>query len=135
MTPEQVADLHFGGVADRFHRREAARSRCTCHRARDPEGGSVDLYNECRLLAVVLKGSQIAFDFSTGTGGSVQVLFREIRGLRVEQPRDWAPGESDQIEHLLIRREGPWPRVVFNAGGLKYEFDAAELLLVRGQTG
>jgi hypothetical protein len=76
------------------------------------EGGSVDLYNECRLLAVVLKGSQLAFDFSTGTGGSVQVLFREVRRLRVEQPPDWAPGESDQIEHLLIRREGPWPRVV-----------------------
>jgi hypothetical protein len=96
-----------------------------------PEGGSVDLYNECRLLAVMLKGSQLAFDFSTRTGGSVQVLFREIRGLRVEQPPDWHPGDSAQIEHLLIRREGAWPRVVFNAGGFTYEFDASELVLMR----
>jgi hypothetical protein len=28
------------------------------------EGGAVDLYNECRLVAVMLKGSQLAFDFT-----------------------------------------------------------------------
>jgi hypothetical protein len=98
------------------------------------EGGAVDLYNECRLVAVVLKGSQLAFDFLTLTGSGVQVLFREVRNLRIEQPPDWAPGESDQIEHLMIRREGPWPRVEFKAGGLSYECDAAELVLVKGQT-
>ena len=98
------------------------------------EGGVVDLYNECRLVAVVIKGSQLGFDFLTSTGSSVRVLFRDVSRLRVEQPPDWAPGESDQIEHLLIRREGPWPRVNFKAGGLSYEFDAAELVLVTPAT-
>ena len=94
------------------------------------EGGVVDLYNDCRLVAAVLKGSQLGFDFLTAAGSSVQVLFRGVRGLRVEQPPDWAEGESDQIEHLLIRREGPWPRMEFKAGGFIYEFDAAELIFV-----
>ena len=90
----------------------------------------IDLYNECRLVAAVIKGSQLGFDFVTSAGSSVRVLFRGVSGLHVEQPPDWAAGESDQIEHLLIRREGAWPRVNFKAGGLSYEFDAAELVLV-----
>jgi hypothetical protein len=98
------------------------------------EGGVVDLYNECRLVAVVLNGSRLGFDFLTRTGSSVGVLFRGIRGLRIEQPPDWAPGEAEQIEHLLIRREGPWPGVEFKAGGLSYELDATELVLVTAQT-
>lgn len=98
------------------------------------EGGVVDLYNECRLISVVFKGSQLCFDFLTRTSSSVRVLFRGVRGLRVEQPSDWAEGEADQIEHLLIRGEGPWPRVDFKAGGLSYEFDAAELALVTAPT-
>lgn len=46
------------------------------------------------------------------------------------QPHDWAEGEAEQIEHLLIRRSGPWPGVVFKAGGLEYEFDCVELRLI-----
>ena len=93
-------------------------------------GGVIDLYNECRLVAVVIKGAQLGFDFLTSTDSSVRVLFRDVTSLRVEQPSAWDPREANQIEHLLIRREGPWPRVNFKAGGLSYEFDAAELVLV-----
>jgi hypothetical protein len=95
-----------------------------------PEGARFDLYNECSLIAVVFEKSQLAFDFLTLSGQRVRVLFREVRSLRVEQPRDWVSDEWDQIEHLLIRRQGPWPQVLFKAGGLSYEFDAAELALV-----
>lgn len=96
-----------------------------------PGGSSVDLYNECSLMTVVLEKSQLAFEFSTLSGRRVRLLFCEVRGLGVEQPRDWVSDEWDQIEHLLIRREGPWPQVEFKAGGLSYEFDAAELVLVQ----
>lgn len=93
------------------------------------DGEIVDLYNESTLRSVVLDERGLAFKFTTGKSGDVVVRFSAIRNLRVEQPSDWAPEESEQIEHLLIRDEGPWPRVAFKAGGLDYEFDCAALSL------
>lgn len=95
-----------------------------------PDGRIVDLYNECSLRAVVFDRMGLAFEFAEFTGSTIRLLFSEVRGLRVEQPEDWMPQEADQIDHLLIRREGPFPQVVFKAGGLVYEFDADELSLV-----
>jgi len=39
--------------------------------------------------------------------------------------------EASQIDHLLIRSEGAWPRFEFKAGGLRYEFDASVVILAR----
>jgi hypothetical protein len=102
----------------------------------EPHSGRfVDLYNDCDLRAVVFISDRLAFEFLPNKSRlaeesrSIVVLFRGIQNLRVEQPHDWAPEESSQIDHLLIRRPGPWPRVVFKAGGLEFEFDCAEMLL------
>ena len=105
-------------------------------------GEVVDLYNEHRLRATILDADGLAFEFVslefvldkarwlvTDRSRLIVVRFRAVRNLRVEQPSDWAPEESKQIEYLLIRRIGPWPRVVFKAGGLDYEFDCAEIFL------
>lgn len=93
------------------------------------DGQVVDLYNENSLRAVVLDERGLTFEFVSDQSRRVDVRFSAIRNLRVEQPPDWAPEESAQIEHLLIRKAGPWPRVVFKAGGLDYEFDCCELCL------
>ena len=96
-------------------------------------GQILDLYNEHSLRAVVLDERGLTFEFVSGQSRRVDLRFSAIRNLRVEQPADWAPEEATQIEHLLIRNEGPWPRVVFKAGGVEYEFDCSELcLLVEG---
>lgn len=92
-------------------------------------GEVVDLYNENSLRATILDADGLAFEFISDKSNVTVVRFRAIRNLRVEQPSDWAPEESSQIEHLLIRRIGPWPRVVFKAGGLDYEFDCGEICL------
>jgi hypothetical protein len=93
------------------------------------DGEIVDLYNESTLRRVVLDERGLAFEFISDKFSSIVVRFCAIRNLRIEQPPDWAPQESAQIEHLLIREEGPWPRVVFKAGGLDYEFDCGALCL------
>jgi hypothetical protein len=134
VTRAEVADLHCGVSHIAFTGAKPPDLDVPLIELEATGGGVVDLYNECRLTTVVLEGSQLGFDFLTLTGSSVRVLFREISRLRVEQPPDWDPREADQIEHLLIRREGAWPRVVFKAGGLSYEFDATELVLVTAQT-
>lgn len=93
------------------------------------DGKVVDLYNESTLRAVVLDERGLAFEFTSEESSRIVVRFCSIRNLRVEQPPDWAPEESTQIEHLLVREEGPWPRVLFKAGGLDYEFDCGALCL------
>jgi hypothetical protein len=93
------------------------------------DGAIVDLYNESTLRAVVIDERGLAFEFISDKSSRIVVRFGGIRNLRVEQPPDWAPQESGQIEHLLIREEGPWPRVVFKAGGLDYEFDCGAICL------
>jgi hypothetical protein len=90
-------------------------------------GVVVDLYNESSLRAVVLDERGLTFKFLWRKSRELVVGFSAIRNLRVEQPSDWAPEESAQIEHLLIRPEGPWPEVVFKAGGLDFEFDCGQL--------
>jgi hypothetical protein len=90
-------------------------------------GVVVDLYNESSLRAVVLDERGLTFKFLWRKSRELVVGFSAIRNLRVEQPSDWAPEESAQIEHLLIRPEGPWPGVVFKAGGLDFEFDCGQL--------
>ena len=93
------------------------------------DGEIVDLHNGCDLRRVVLDARGLTFEFTRIDFGCVTVLFRDIRILRVEQPPDWAPEESDLFEDLLIRVEGPWPRVVVKAGGLEYEFDCGAVCL------
>jgi hypothetical protein len=93
------------------------------------DGEIVDLYNESSLRAVVLDEHGLAFKFLWRESRDLVVGFSPIRNLRVEQPSDWTPEESVQIEHLLIRPEGPWPRVAFKAGGLDFEFDCDQLRL------
>ncbi len=92
-------------------------------------GEVVDLYNENWLRSAIINADGLTFEFtsSQGDGRGTLVRFAGLRNLRVEQPPDWVPEESSQIDHLLI--PGPWPRVVFKAGGLEYEFDCAELSL------
>ena len=94
------------------------------------DGQVVDLYNESHLRSVVRRGDELVFEFdaadSYGTCDAV-LQFRGVRKLRVSQPEDWHPGEANQIEDYLIREQGPWRRITFKAGGLHYEFDAAEL--------
>ena len=96
-------------------------------------GEVVDLYNENSLHAVIVDHDGLAFNFVSDESRQAVVRFRGIRNLRVEQPSDWAPEEASQIEHLLIRNVGPWPRVVFKAGGFDYEFDCREICLVIGE--
>ena len=97
----------------------------------ETSGGTlVDLYNECRFEAAVLRGDEIAFEFASDTEDTLIVVrFEGVRDLHVVQPEDWVPQEGDQIDHLLIRPEGPWRGVVFKAGGFEYEFDCAALVL------
>lgn len=93
-------------------------------------GQIIDLYNDSRLRSVVRCGDELVFDFVAAEGfGAFNTVMRflGVRDLRVEQPVDWHPNEADQIEDYLIRREGPWRRITFKAGGLEYEFDAVEL--------
>jgi hypothetical protein len=97
------------------------------------DGEVVDLYNESSLRAVVLDEQGLTFKFLWRESRELVVGFSAIRNLRVEQPSDWAPGESAQIEHLLIRPDGPWPQVAFKAGGLDFEFDCGQLCLGWGK--
>jgi hypothetical protein len=94
------------------------------------DGAIVDLYNDCSLSAVVFDRAGLTFLFARFDAGGVRVAFEGVRELRVEQPHDWVPEEATQIDHLLIRRKGPWPQVLFKAGGLSDEFQAARLCLV-----
>lgn len=94
-------------------------------------GRLLDLYNQASLERVTLNPSQLVFDFGTTDSREVSVIFSGVRNLRVEQPEDWMPDESKQIDHLLIRPEGPWPNIMFLAGGLTFEFSAASLELVQ----
>lgn len=92
------------------------------------DGVVVDLYNENDLRTVVLRGDDLAFEFKATNGQAVTVLeFRGIRGLSTVQPQDWHPGEANQFEHLLVRRTGHSPRIMFKAGGFEYEFSSEEL--------
>jgi hypothetical protein len=92
------------------------------------DGTLVDLYNECRLRSVVVSGDELSFNFVTlDETQTTRLRFLGFRHLSVVQPDDWAKGEADQIEHLLVRSSGPWSPIVFKAGGLEYEFDCAEL--------
>jgi hypothetical protein len=93
------------------------------------DGEIIDLYNEHSLRAVVLDERGLTFEFVSKHSRRVDVRFSAVRNLRVEQPADWVQEEATQIEHLLIRMEGPWPQVLFKAGGLEYEFDCSTLRL------
>jgi hypothetical protein len=94
------------------------------------EGTLIDLYNDCQFESVALRGDELAFTFLTETEAALIVVgFEGVRHLRVVQSEDWAPQEAIQIDHLLIRPEGPWPGVVFKAGGLDYEFDCTTVVL------
>jgi hypothetical protein len=95
------------------------------------DDGVVDLYNDCRLRAATFDAEGLTFDFAAADGATIRLQFRGLERLRVEQPPDWVPQEAGQIDHLLIRREGPWPCFEFKAGGLRYEFDAAVVALAR----
>ncbi len=97
----------------------------------ETDNGLVDLYNDYSLRAATFDAEGLAFDFAGANSASVRLQFREVKRLRVEQPADWMPREADQIDHLLIRAEGPWPRFEFKAGGLRYEFDAEVVALAR----
>ena len=100
------------------------------------DGTSVDLYNESTLRGATFDADGLTFEFASDKVGRVALRFSALRGLRVEQPSDWDVRETAQIEHLLIRPEGPWPRVSFKAGGLEYEFDCDVLSLrVRADAG
>lgn len=95
-----------------------------------PEGQIVDLYNESDLQSVTRSGDELVFEFRAAEGfGALNAVLRflGVRDLRVVQPEDWHPMEANQIVDLMIRRAGPWRRVIFKAGGLEYEFNAAEL--------
>lgn len=99
-------------------------------------GAMVDLYNECNLESVVLRGDELAFGFSTDTDNApIVVRFEGVRHLRVAQPEGWVPQEATQIDHLLLRPGGPWPGVMFKAGGLEYEFDCTTLVLLAHNRG
>ncbi len=96
------------------------------------DGRVVDLYNEQYLRSVVRRGDELAFEFDSwpDRASRTALRFLGVRDLQINQPEDWHPGEAEQIEHLLVRREGPWRRIVFKAGGLEYEFNSAELRIV-----
>ena len=95
------------------------------------EGLVIDLYNENDLRTVVRRSDELAFEFESVDGSTTAIMkFVGVRDLVVVQPEDWHPGEGNQIEDYLIRRKGPWKHVVFKAGGLEYEFNAAELRVV-----
>ncbi len=100
-----------------------------------PEGKFTDLYNEHELVSVELSGGALTFSFvSVYDPSSSVVQFQGVRNLRVTQPEDWALGEADQIERLLIRPDGPWPAVTFKAGGCEYEFDCGVMVLTSSRT-
>jgi len=96
------------------------------------DGGVVDLYNDCDLRGATFDANGLSFDFVAADGAAVQLQFRGIQRLKVDQPSDWVSQEAGQIDHLLIRSHGPWRRFEFKAGGLRYEFDAAVVALTRG---
>lgn len=94
------------------------------------DGKLVDLYNEHDLESVELSGDALTFRFvSVADAAPTHVRFQGVRNLRVEQSDDWVPEEAGQIDHLLIRSDGPWPGVVFRAGGYDYEFDCTVMVL------
>ena len=98
-------------------------------------GQVVDLYNDFHLRSVVRQGDELAFEFNAVNQSLKAVLrFLEVRDLCVVQPEDWHPEEADQIEGYMVRKPGPWKHIVFKAGGLEYEFNAAELRVVVKQT-
>ncbi len=93
-------------------------------------GETIDLYNNCLLESVSLRGEKLIFVFAwDGNQTPVLVQFDGVRCLRIFQPEGWVPQEASQIDHLLIRSEGPWSGIVFKAGGMEYEFDCSELEL------
>ena len=95
------------------------------------DGQLVDLYNENYLRCVVRRGDELVFEFdSTDRSMSTVLRFLGVRDLCVVQPEDWHPMEADQIHDYMVRTPGPWRRIVFKAGGLEYEFNAAELRVV-----
>lgn len=95
-----------------------------------PGGKLIDLYNEYDLDSVALSGDVLVFTFvSVADAASIAVQFQGIRDLRVVQPEGWVPEEARQIDHLLVRPDGPWPGVVFKAGGLDYEFNCTVMVL------
>lgn len=95
-----------------------------------PDGQVLDLYNDHSLSSLTIRADELTFEFASSDRGVVLVRFAGVRHLRVEQPADWDPGEASDIDHLLVRTSGPWRRIAFKAGGLEYEFDCDELLLV-----
>jgi hypothetical protein len=95
------------------------------------DGSQLDFYNEGWLQSVTIENGGLIFSFRMSDDARVSLRFGSIRNLKVIQPLDWVPQEADQIEHLLIRQEGQSPRIVFLAGGLRYEFDATEVSVER----
>lgn len=95
-----------------------------------PDGQVLDLYNDHSLSSLTVRADELTFEFASSDRGVIFVRFSGVRNLRVDQPADWDPGEAPDIDHLLVRSSGPWPRIVFKAGGLEHEFDCDELRLV-----
>lgn len=98
------------------------------------DGQLIDLYNDNFLHSVVRLGDNLAFEFESWPDRSIKTAlwFLGVRDLTVTQPEDWHTGEAEQIEDFMIRGEGPWRQVVFKAGGLEYQFNSDELLVVVG---
>ncbi len=97
-----------------------------------PQGDRVDLYNDYQLQSVVLLGDEMTFGFlSVAAGTPTGVRFSGVRDLHIVQPKDWAPPEADQIDHLHIRPSGQWRQITFKAGGLEYDFDCSTMALIR----
>jgi len=95
------------------------------------DGEVVDLYNNCRLRATTFDADGLTFEFAGADSATIRLCFREVQRLQVQQPLDWMVQEATQIDHLLIRSEGAWPRFEFKTGGLRYEFDASVVILAR----
>lgn len=94
------------------------------------DGEVIDLYNESYLESVELSGDALAFSFRSIPPGRVfAVTFEGVTDLLVVEPEDWVEEEGHQIDHLLVRPDGPWRSVVFKAGGREYEFDCAAMVL------
>ena len=95
------------------------------------DGSLVDLYDDAWLRSVVVEQGALIFSFETTGGSDVAVRFGAVRNLRATQSEDWVLEEARQIDHFLIRPEGQRPGVYFIAGGITYEFDAAEVSVQR----
>jgi len=96
-------------------------------------GQVVDLRNESDLNLVVRRADELSFEFTAAAGyGSLDTVLRflGVRDLHIVQPPDWHLGEASQFDDLLVRPQSHSPQIVLNAGGLVYEFNAAELQVV-----